>query len=120
MKRLLAKILLCIAVGPLLGHQLVSHSHNDDLEVLANHDDHDADHHQDHFPYHNIAHIYSFDQDASVVQNAKVFQIDIDAFFEFVRFHLDELNKPREYFIGRPPLIGYDKYFSLRAPPSLS
>jgi len=117
-----AKILLCVAVGLLFSHQFIAHHHYEDAEMTSNHhdDNHDADHHQNHLPPHHIAHIFSFDNAGTVIVKAPVQEIYFDLPAEFLFQRTAQLKSRKEYVEIRPPVSRYHKYFSLRAPPTVS
>jgi hypothetical protein len=115
-----AKILFCLAVGLLFSHQFIGHHHHEEAEITSNHQDRDdADHQQDHFPAHQIAHIFSFDNTGGIAK-ATILQFYFERVEEFIFRRTVQFKSKKEYVEIRPPVSGYYKYFSLRAPPSIS
>ncbi len=118
MRNIAARILFFIAVGLLFSHQFIAH-HHEDSGITSNHhdDDNDADHHQNHFPAHEIAHIFSFDNAETGFVKTPVQGIYFDPPAEFI-FQKSVQFRSKEYVEIRPPSPGHHKYFSLRGPPS--
>jgi hypothetical protein len=113
--KLLAKILLCIAVSLLFTHQLIPHDHDEHTDITVHHPFENS---HDHFASHNVDHVFynnSFEQVA-----LKVFIHYIDCIQPSVSeaaYFIKYLTCKRKYRNIRPPLISYSSYFSFRAPP---
>ena len=117
--KFLARILICIAAGVLFSHQIITHHHQEDFHEAFHHhdDDHDDADHHDHFPQHQVAHIFSLERGATSLIKSPV----VDLFFhpqtEVILFQPQQITPIKEYVQVRPPLLHFRKYFSLRAPP---
>jgi hypothetical protein len=115
----LARILFSVAVGLLFGHQFIAHHHEDSEITSKQHDDNDdANHHQDHFPAHYIAHVFSFDNAQVNTVQTQAHDISFNLISELILPLQVQLVIQKEYIEIRPPLIRHYKYFSLRAPPT--
>jgi hypothetical protein len=117
---LLIKILLCIASGLLFGHQFIAHYHHEEAEITSTHhdDENEGDDHQNQFPVHQVAHIFSFDKAGTGAVKAPVREIYFDPIGGFIFPKTVQFENKKEYVEIRPPVSGYYKYFSLRGPPS--
>lgn len=116
---LIARILFCFAVGPLFIHQSIAHHHHEDPEIILQHqdDDHHSDGHTDHFPQHQVDHIFSFENSYPNSLKTIIQEVSLDLISEF------SISLPVQFRIwaehpetGPPPSEWY-RYFSLRAPP---
>lgn len=122
MKQWPAKIIFIIAAGLLFSHQLIAHHHHEEIEFETSHhetDHHDDDHDSGHFPTHHIDQIFSV-QTATVLNiRSTVQDIQFDLHWkQIIPCTVVLGNKKHPYYLIRPPLLEYYKYYSLRAPPA--